>query len=125
MSFSSPWARACDNHEVVDLTVGRPVLDHAEENPDELVAALDNKTEAVTREIDTLRYPNLSYAFPPHSHSIVPGGLLVISYVTRLIPRTSFTIRFATRVKNAMSNGYTSAVIPSLLVTARSAQALS
>src|SRR6202012_6033475 len=62
---------------------------------------------------------------PPHSHSIVPGGLDVISYVTRLIPRTSFTIRPATRVKNPISNGYTSAVIPSVDVTARNAQALS
>ncbi len=40
-----------------------------------------------------------------HSHSIVPGGLDVISYVTRLIPRTSLTIRFETRLKNSMSNG--------------------
>jgi hypothetical protein len=61
----------------------------------------------------------------PHSHSIVPGGLLVISYVTRLIPRTSLTIRFATRVRKPMSNGYTSAVMPSVLVTARKAQAWS
>ncbi len=60
-----------------------------------------------------------------HSHSIVPGGLLVMSYVTRLMPRTSFTMRVAVRVRNAMSKGYTSAVMPSTLVTARSAQALS
>jgi hypothetical protein len=40
-----------------------------------------------------------------HSHSIVPGGLLVMSYVTRFTPRTSFTMRFATPVRNAMSNG--------------------
>jgi hypothetical protein len=46
-----------------------------------------------------------SAVLPPHSHSIVPGGLLVISYVTRLIPRASFTILFATRVRNAISNG--------------------
>ena len=41
----------------------------------------------------------------PHSHSIVPGGLLVTSYVTRLIPRTSLMMRLATRPRNAMSNG--------------------
>ena len=41
----------------------------------------------------------------PYSHSIVPGGLLVMSYVTRLIPRTSFTIRVATRARNSMLNG--------------------
>ena len=40
-----------------------------------------------------------------YSHSIVPGGLLVMSYVTRLIPRTSFTMRVATRFRNAISNG--------------------
>ena len=28
-----------------------------------------------------------------YSHSIVPGGLDVMSYTTRLIPRISFTIR--------------------------------
>ena len=55
-----------------------------------------------------------------HSHSIVPGGLLVTSKTTRLMPRTSLTIRPATRVRNPMSNGYTSAVMPSVLVTARS-----
>ncbi len=29
----------------------------------------------------------------PHSHSIVPGGFEVMSYTTRLMPFTSFTIR--------------------------------
>ena len=36
-----------------------------------------------------------------HSHSIVPGGLLVTSYTTRLIPFTSLIIRVAHRAKNA------------------------
>src|SRR4051812_43612332 len=65
------------------------------------------------------------HSFMRYSHSIVPGGLLVMSYVTRFTPRTSFTMRPATRVRNAMSNGYTSAVMPSVLVTARSAHAMS
>ena len=60
-----------------------------------------------------------------HSHSIVPGGLLVMSYVTRLIPRTSLMMRVAARPKKAMSNGKKSAVMPSLDVTARRAQTLS
>ena len=30
---------------------------------------------------------------PPYSHSTVAGGLLVISYTTRLMPGTSFVIR--------------------------------
>ena len=58
----------------------------------------------------------------PHSHSIVPGGLLVTSYTTRLTPCTSLMIRVAARPKNAMSNGKKSAVMPSDEVTARSAQ---
>src|SRR5689334_19589271 len=32
-----------------------------------------------------------------HSHSIVPGGLEVMSYTTRFIPRTSLTMRVAVR----------------------------
>ena len=51
-SFSSPWARAWDGHEVGDLAVGRLALHYAEENPDEVVAALDDKTEAVIRELE-------------------------------------------------------------------------
>ena len=44
-SYSSPWVRAWDGHEVVDLAVGRVALHYAEENPDEVLAALDDKTE--------------------------------------------------------------------------------
>ena len=40
-----------------------------------------------------------------YSHSIVPGGLLVTSYTTRLIPFTSLMILVATRLRNACSNG--------------------
>ena len=36
-----------------------------------------------------------------HSHSIVAGGLLDTSYVTRLIPRTSLMIRDDTRFSSA------------------------
>ena len=32
-----------------------------------------------------------------YSHSMVPGGFDVMSYTTRLIPRTSFTIRLEMR----------------------------
>jgi hypothetical protein len=52
--LSSPWARAWDGHEVVDLAVGRLAPHYAEENPDEVLAALDDKTEAVTRELEAL-----------------------------------------------------------------------
>jgi hypothetical protein len=32
MSFSSPWSRAWDGHEMLDLAVGRVALYFAEEN---------------------------------------------------------------------------------------------
>src|SRR4029453_1598704 len=41
-----------DGHEVVDLAVGRLALHYAEENPDEVLAAVDDKTEAVIRELE-------------------------------------------------------------------------
>jgi hypothetical protein len=50
--FSAPWARARAGHEVVDLAVGRLALHDAEENPNEVAAALDDKTEAVIRELE-------------------------------------------------------------------------
>ena len=39
-----------------------------------------------------------------HSHSIVPGGLLVTSYTTRLTPLTSLIMRVAVRPRKFMSN---------------------
>src|ERR1700731_271726 len=41
-----------DRHGVVDLAVGRLGLHYGEENTDEVVAALDDKTEAVIRELE-------------------------------------------------------------------------
>ena len=40
-----------------------------------------------------------------HSHSIVPGGFEVISYVTRLIPLTLFIILVAVSLKKSWVNG--------------------
>jgi|GEM_PF-3901695 len=40
-----------------------------------------------------------------HSHSIVPGGLLVTSYTTRLTPFTSLMMRVAARPRKFMSKG--------------------
>ncbi len=40
----------------------------------------------------------------PHSHSIVPGGLLVMSYTTRLTPFTSLMIRVAVAPRKDISN---------------------
>ena len=36
-----------------------------------------------------------------HSHSIVDGGLLLTSYTTRLMPRTSLTIRLEVRARRS------------------------
>jgi uncharacterized protein YndB with AHSA1/START domain len=47
---------SADGHEVVDLAVGRLALHCAEENPDEAVAALDDRTEAVIRELEAQHF---------------------------------------------------------------------
>ena len=54
-----------------------------------------HRPQTATRFLGRLRY----------SHSIVPGGLLVTSYTTRLTPFTSFMMRVATWPMNFMSNG--------------------
>jgi len=58
----------------------------------------------------------------PHSHSIVPGGFDVMSYTTRLIPLTSFTMRLEMVFNTSWGRGTQSAVIPSSECTARTAQ---
>src|ERR1041385_3308376 len=60
-----------------------------------------------------------------YSHSIVAGGFELTSYATRLTPRTSLMIRFEMRPRTSCGNGNQSAVMPSRLVTARSATTLS
>src|SRR5690606_5467982 len=55
-----------------------------------------------------------------HSHSIVPGGLLVTSSTTRLISRTSLVIRVEMRSSTSYGTRAQSAVIASSLVTGRS-----
>ncbi len=57
-------------------------------------AALD---ENVTRYIRGLR--EVGYA--AHSHSIVAGGLVLMSYSTRFTPLTSFTIRLLMRASRS------------------------
>ena len=57
-----------------------------------------------------------------YSHSIVPGGLLVTSYTTRLMPLTSFTIRLEMVFSTSCGSGTQSAVMPSSECTARMAQ---
>lgn len=60
-----------------------------------------------------------------HSHSIVPGGLEVMSRSTRLIPLTSPMMRLTMRSSNSRSRSAQSAVIPSCEETTRKAKALS
>lgn len=62
----------------------------------------------------TLKYVN-------YSHSIVAGGLEVISYTMRFTPLTSFTMRREAVSSTSYGIRAQSAVIKSLVVTARSA----
>jgi len=78
----------------------------------EIEASIDNGVWIINK---TVRNPLffLRYSTPapstishtPHSHSIVPGGLLVTSYTTRFTPLTSLMMRVATLPKNFMSKG--------------------
>jgi len=67
--------------------------------------------------VATTRHSHQAY-----SHSIVPGGFDVMSYTTRLIPRTSLTIRLEIVRSTSYGSGAQSAVMPSSLSTARIAQ---
>ena len=63
------------------------------------------------------------YFFTFYSNSIVAGGLLVQSYITRLTPLTSLTIRLVTLCSTSHGRLALSAVMKSLVMTARSAMA--
>src|SRR6266851_1206271 len=54
-----------------------------------------------------------------HSHSIVEGGFELMSYTTRLMPRTSLTMRDEIRARSSCGSRAQSAVMPSRLSTAR------
>lgn len=56
-----------------------------------------------------------------HSHSMVAGGFELTSYVTRLMPRTSLMIRPDTFLSSAYGSSAQSAVMKSLVCTARNA----
>lgn len=60
-------------------------------------------------------------AFENYSNSIVAGGFPVQSYITRLTPLTSFTILEVTTPSTSQGICAASAVMKSLVVTARSA----
>src|SRR5690242_1662173 len=66
-------------------------------------------------------YPSLGgrLAAFPYSHSIVLGGLELMSYTTRFTPCTSLMIRLDIRPNTSLGIFAQSAVMPSKLVTAR------
>lgn len=55
----------------------------------------------------------------PHSHSIVLGGFELMSYTTRFTPFTSLMIRLEILASTSCGKRNQSAVMPSILVTAR------
>jgi len=61
-----------------------------------------------------------SVANGPYSHSMVPGGLLVMSSVTRLTSRTSLVMRVEIFSNRSYGKRPQSAVMASSLVTGRS-----
>src|SRR5690606_7270427 len=56
-----------------------------------------------------------------HSHSIVAGGLPLMSYTTRDTPRSSLMIRFDTRPRKSYGRCAQWAVMKSMVSTARRA----
>src|SRR5436190_22774202 len=60
-----------------------------------------------------------AFSIDTYSHSMVEGGLLLMSYTTRLMPFTSLTMRDEMQASSSCGRRAQSAVIPSLLSTAR------
>src|SRR6266498_5803804 len=65
------------------------------------------------------RMPAIGPEAGGYSHSIVPGGLDVMSYTTRFTPATSLTMRLLRASSTVESRRAQSAVMPSSDVTAR------
>lgn len=101
--------------------------------PEECKHSLSNRYYSCTAHFSTKIVPTdikkarkrpfyrLLRAFENYSNSIVPGGFPVQSYNTRFTPFTSFTIRFVTLCSTSHGSCAASAVIKSLVFTARSA----
>ena len=68
-----------------------------------------------------LATPGSDDEYPPYSHSIVDGGLLEMSYTTRLTPGTSLTMRRLINPSTSYGTLAQSAVMPSSLSTMRTA----
>ena len=64
--------------------------------------ALDAASEKTERTEETEPTEGTDRGPPPgYSHSMVLGGLEVMSYTTRVMPRTSFTIRLEIRSRTS------------------------
>ena len=68
-----------------------------------------------------LATPGSDDEYPLYSHSIVDGGLLEMSYTTRLTPGTSLTMRRLIKPSTSYGTLAQSAVMPSSLSTIRTA----
>lgn len=86
------------------------------------ISTYDSQDKSVLRNIKSFS-ALLFYSCITYSSSIVPGGLLVISYSTRLTPLTSLTILFITLPSTSQGSSAASAVMKSDVVTARKATA--
>lgn len=103
--------------------------------PEECKHSLSNRYYSCTAHFSTKIVPTdikkarkrpfyrLLRAFENYSNSIVPGGLLVRSYITRLTPLTSLMIRFITFCSTSKGISEHSAVIKSVVLTALNATA--
>ena len=80
------------------------------------VAALLSAGQSVVR---PLPMGLVKFGLDCYSHSMVPGGLLVMSSATRFTPGTSLMILLLTRSNRSYGSRAQSAVIASSLVTAR------
>lgn len=98
-----------DEPDVVVTLLGRKAPGttstcHGKHDPNGLVA-LDLIQPGLDVPLDVFRNVREFRLRQDYSHSIVPGGLDVTSYTTRLIPFTSLIILVATLDRNACSNG--------------------
>jgi hypothetical protein len=88
-------------------------------HPDQTSVSVARRCERqiVARRCDAQEWP--ARAALNHSHSIVAGGLELTSYTTRFTPGIWLINLLEIRPSTSYGNGYQSAVIPSVLVTAR------
>jgi len=106
-----------------EVGLAQPATDVGRSAADELTTVKEDAAIAKAQSVESL------FNFIPilflcectfHSHSIVPGGLLVTSKTTRFTSRTSFVIRVEIFSKVSYGTRDQSAVIASSLETGRS-----